>query len=485
MSISERDPEFEALLDYLKQNCDYDLTGYKDGTLMRRLQCRMQQLKIENYGNYLQYLQNHPDECIPLLNTILINYSGFFRDRDSWDYMAKQIIPQIITNKQPHEKIRVWSAGCASGQEVYTLAMLLAEILGIEQYLQRVQIFATDVDEDALSEARRASYSDKEVTGIGSQLLSKYFEQTQQRYVFDFKLRRTIIFGHHDLAKNAPMSKIDLVVCRNVLIYFKPETQAKTLVRFHFALTDNGFLFLGNSEGLTENRYIFTTVSLKHRIFAKGEKLTLQEHLLLRPQTRTKKAVDPFTTQTHMWKAAFETSPFAQLAVDRSGRLLLANEQAYALFRLNNSDIGAQVQDLEVGRLADLWANVRQLTRDAPKGSIARRDWAKSSVESNRRSLSHKHIEWVTDNGTIYLDIHITPISDPSGRLLGTNLTFVDVTRNVWLEDEIERLKSSLAKVTQELQMTKQVLNSTKNEFDSTQKELESVHQEMQFRNYL
>lgn len=448
MTISESQLEFEALLDYLKQNCSYDLTGYKDGTLMRRLQCRMQQLNIENYGNYLQYLQNHPDECVPLLNTILINYSGFFRDRHSWDYLANKIIPQIITSKQSDELIRVWSAGCASGQEVYTLIMLLAEALGIEQYLQRVQVFATDIDQDTLSQARLASYSDKEVMGIPRELLSKYFEQTEQRYVFDSKVRRTIIFGSHDLAKNAPMSKIDLLVCRNVLIYFKPETQTKTLVRFHFALRDNGFLFLGNSEGLSDNRYIFTPVSLKHRIFAKGQKLTLQEYLLLRPQTHNKKTVDPLTTQIHIWKTAFETSPFAQIAVDRSGCLLVANEQAYTLFGLNNSDIGAQLQDLEVGRLVDLWAFVGQLARDAPKGSIARRE---------RHLLTQKNIEWITNNGTTYLDIYIASISDPNGRLLGTNLTFVDVKHNIWLEDEIERLNSVLAKVTQKLQVIREV----------------------------
>jgi two-component system, chemotaxis family, CheB/CheR fusion protein len=475
MSISESQLEFEALLDYLKQNCSYDLTGYKHGTLMRRLGCRMQQLGIENYGNYLQYLQNHPDECVPLLNTILINYSGFFRERNCWDYLANKIIPQIITNKQPHERIRVWSAGCASGQEVYTLAMLLAETLGIEQYLQRVQIFATDLDEDALSEARRATYSDKEVTGIPSELLSKYFEQTEQRYVVDSKLRRTIIFGFHDLAKDAPMSKIDLLVCRNVLIYFKPETQAKTLVRFHFALADNGFLFLGNSESLNDNRYIFTPVSLKHRIFAKGQNLTLQEHLLLGSQTRTKKAVDPLTTQIHMCKAAFETSPFAQLGVDRTGRLLLANEQAYVLFSLNNSDIGSLVQDLEMRRLVDLPAFITQLARNAPFGSIARRE---------RHLLTRKNIEWTTDNGTTYLDIYIASISDSSGRLLGTNLTFVDVTHNVSLEDKIELLNSALARVTQELKETKEALDTTNKEFQSTQKELESLYQEMQFRSH-
>ncbi|KAB8319061.1 PAS domain-containing protein [Tolypothrix campylonemoides VB511288] len=445
MSISDGNPEFEALLNYLKQKCGCDLTGYKRDSLMRRFRHRMQQLNIENYAHYLQYLQEHPQECSSLDDTIFINFSGFFRDRDAWDYLANQIIPQIITRKQPHEKIRVWSAGCASGQEAYTLAMLLAEVLGIEQYLQRVQMFATDVDEDTLKQARPASYSNLEVADIESGLLSKYFEQIEQRYVFDSKIRRTIFFGRHDLTVDAPMSKIDLLVCRNVLIYFQPETQAAVLVRFHFALTDNGFLFLGNSESLTNNKQIFTPVSLKYRIFAKGQKLSLQDHLLIRPQTRNKKAVDPLTMQTRITQAAFETSPFAQFAVDQRRCLLMANEKAYVLFGLKNSDIGARLQDLEVGRVVNSWAFMRQLDR-------------------SRQPLSLKNVEWVSKLGITYLDIHITPISDPSGQLLGANLTFIDVTRNKCCEDELERLKSSLAKMTQELQLTKEVLKQTNTE---------------------
>jgi len=310
MSISDNSPDFEALLKYLKQNCGYDLTLYKRASLMRRFQRRMQQLRIDNYTNYLQYLQRHPEECDPLFDTILINFSGFFRDRDCWEFLANNIIPQIITNKQPEEKIRVWSAGCAYGQEVYTLVMLLVERLGIEQYLQRVQIFATDIDEDALKQARQASYTEHEVIGIPSQLLSRYFEKTEQRYVFLSKLRSTIIFGRHDLAVDAPMSKIDMLVCRNVLIYFNAQTQATVLVRFHFALTDKGFLFLGSAESMTSKKHIFIPVSLKHRIFTKGQSLTVDDHLLIRPETGNKKALDPLTTQIRIWQTAFEYSPF-------------------------------------------------------------------------------------------------------------------------------------------------------------------------------
>ena len=260
---------------------------------MRRFQKRMQTVGIHSYNEYLDYLKLHPEECLHLVNTILLNVTAFFRDRGSWDYLANEIIPQIIGRKKPNEPIRVWSAGCASGEEAYTLAIIFAEALGTEQFLERVKIYATDVDREAIKQARAASYSKQNVTSIPGRLVSKYFEQTEQHYVFDKNLRRTIIFGCHNLTVDAPISRIDLLVCRNVLMYLTTVAQARMLVCFHFALNDNSFLFLGNAESLLARSNIFTPINLKHRIFSKGLKLGLQDHLLLRNRNPKKEKVKP------------------------------------------------------------------------------------------------------------------------------------------------------------------------------------------------
>lgn len=157
----------------------------------------------------------------------------------------------------------------ASGEETYTIAMLLAEALGMEQYSDRVKVFATDVDVEALNYARHASYSQKEVQSIPPELLDKYFERVNGRYVVQKELRRCVIFGRHDLVQDAPISRIDLLVCRNTLMYFNTETQAKILDRFHFALHDNGFLFLGKAEMLFTRNHSFTPVDLRKRLFTK------------------------------------------------------------------------------------------------------------------------------------------------------------------------------------------------------------------------
>lgn len=408
MHFPQAKREFEALLDYLKHYRGCDLTGYKRSTLERRFAQRMHTVKISSYQDYLKYLQSHSEESIALLDTVLINFSSFFRDREAWEFLASDIIPQIIARKQPDESIRVWSAGCAFGQEVCSLLILFAEALGIESCLERVQFYATDVDEVAIKQARQATYHANEVAGIPSDLLKKYFDKSGQGYVFRQTFRRKIVFGHHDLAKDAPMSKIDLLMCRNVLIYFNSETQAKILARFHFALRDNGFLFLGRTETLTTRRQIFTLVNLNHRVYTKRLNLEVEDILSILSKSDEKKESDSTIRQISIWKSAYEMSPFAQLVIDIYGRLIVANEQAQLLFRLTSNDWNRPFEELELGKLMGSYLSLKTFYRD-------------------RRPLTLKNIEWIAANDTKSLNLFITPVFNLRQRLLGVNLLFIDM----------------------------------------------------------
>jgi two-component system CheB/CheR fusion protein len=451
MNLPQGDREFEALLDYLKHNRGCDLTGYKRSTLVRRFRHRLQSINIGSYQDYLQYLQSHSEEWMALLDTVLINFTNFFRDRNAWDYLANEIIPKIIASKQPDESIRVWSAGCASGQEVYSLLILFAEILSIESCLQRVQLFATDVDGAAIGQARQGIYQGTEVKEMPPALLEKYFKQTEQGYVFHPQLRRKIIFARHNLAEDAPMSKIDLLTCRNALMYFNPDTQATILARFHFALKNTGFLFLGRAETLTSHRrQIFTPVNLKHRVYAKGLNLELDDLLLINPRSRQKQAVDPLATCVRIWQTAFETSPFAQLAVGFNGCLVMANAQANTLFGLTLKELGHPLQTLKPGQLVSSRTSIKQLCSD-------------------RHPATLKNVEYRTPDGTTYLDVSITPVFSSDGHLLGMNLTFTDVTANKQLKDKLEHAHSELARVSKRLEETKAALDASRTEFESTQ----------------
>jgi two-component system CheB/CheR fusion protein len=259
------DPHFELLLVYLKESRGFDFTGYKRSSLVRRVNRRMSQVGIPDYQEYLDYLQVHPDEFTALFNTILINVTGFFRDPDAWDYLRAEVLEPLVLSRPADSVIRVWSAGCASGEEAYTLAIALVETLGPEAFRERVKIYATDVDEEQLNEARQATYGEREMQTMPPQLLERYFEQSGNRFSFRKDLRRSVIFGRNDLVQDAPISRIDLLTCRNTLMYFNAETQSKILGRFHFALADSGVLFLGKAEMLLSHGSLFVPIDLKRR----------------------------------------------------------------------------------------------------------------------------------------------------------------------------------------------------------------------------
>lgn len=242
--------ELEDLLKYLKRVSQVDLTGYKRSSLLRRTQVRMQRTGVSNYREYFAHLRQQPDEVTHLLDTIFINYTYFFRDHLVWDCLKTQVIPQILANKSPNEPIRVWSAGCASGEEAYSLAILFAELLGLEQFQRRVRIYGTDVDRDAVLQAQRGCYPRHVAEGIPSDLLERYFENTVYGYRWRQKRGQSIRFYTHNLMQSSSLPCIDLLVCRNAIMYFTLEAQLRTLRHLHSSLNRDGFLLLGKAEGL-------------------------------------------------------------------------------------------------------------------------------------------------------------------------------------------------------------------------------------------
>src|SRR5262245_58518997 len=188
--MTNPDPAFEALLAHLKEARAFDFTGYKRSSLGRRVDRRMAQVGTTDYLDYLDYLQVHQDEFTALFNTILINVTSFFRDPDAWQYLREESLPALLAARPPDAPMRVWSAGCASGEEAYTLAMVLADMLGVEQCRQRVKIYATDVDDEGLVQARQGSYSDHAMAAVPAELVERYFEKTNGRHTFRKDLRR-------------------------------------------------------------------------------------------------------------------------------------------------------------------------------------------------------------------------------------------------------------------------------------------------------
>jgi two-component system, chemotaxis family, CheB/CheR fusion protein len=464
------DPDFEALLDYIHRGRGFDFTGYKRASLVRRVVKRMQVVGVEGYIPYVDYLEVHPEEFRALFDTILINVTGFFRDPQAWEALAEEIIPRLLAGKRPEEPIRAWSAGCASGEEAYSLAIALAEALGPAAFRDRVKIYATDVDEHALAKARSAQYDAKEVQGLPPALLAKYFEPINpDLHGFQKDLRRCLIFGRHDLIQDAPISRIDLLACRNTLMYFNTETQARILDRFHFALSDRSFLFLGKAETLMTYTETFIPIDLKRRIFAKVPRPSqLRDRLigLGRAGAEDGRAATPLASQVKLRELAFEGGPVAQLVVESGGLLSMANEKARGMFAIDPADLGRPFQDLQVSyRPADLRTCIDRAYDERKPAKLAEVEWSPRAGEVG------------------YLDIHVIPLFEPGGGPIGASITFVDATVSRRLQEELATSHRELESAYEELQSTNEELETMNEELQSTIEELETTNEELQSTN--
>src|SRR5215467_9454822 len=199
--------ELEALLDYLHERRNFDFRGYKRASLSRRIFKRMQAINVDDYQRYIEVLEANPGEFAELFNTILINVTSFMRDKEAWDALAADVIPALAEAKGPEDPVRVWSAGCASGQEAYSLAVLFADALGEERFRRAVKIYATDADNDALNDARHGRYPERQlVEAFGEERANRFFDVEAGYGVFRSDLRRALIFGRHDLVQDPPIS---------------------------------------------------------------------------------------------------------------------------------------------------------------------------------------------------------------------------------------------------------------------------------------
>jgi two-component system, chemotaxis family, CheB/CheR fusion protein len=458
----DTDPEWAGLLQYLLEERGFDFHGYKPASLARRIHKRMDTVGLRGFSAYQEYLKTHPGEFVTLFNTILINVTSFFRDPAAWEGVRSRAIPEILAAKSPEEPIRAWSAGCASGEEAYTIAMLLAEAMGVEEFQRRVKIYATDIDDDALNAARQGTYAARHVEDVPADLLPKYFDQANGIYTFRKDLRRQVIFGRHDLINDAPISRVDLLTCRNTLMYLSAETQARVLARLHFALNEGGFLLLGRAETLVAHGQSFVTVDLKRRLSRKGARRSPKE-LFVPAEQPVRQDGNP---EGGLQDAALEASPMAQLVVDSGGELALANERARDLFGLRKDDVGRPLRDLQISYNP---VELRSLI---------------DRVESERRPLLVKEIEWRGRHGALrWLDLSIAPLLDRSGVVSGTILTFNDATVHRQLQRELEQSHQELETAYQELQSTNEELETTNEELQSTVEELETTNEELQSTN--
>ncbi|HEX3958533.1 MAG TPA: CheR family methyltransferase, partial [Trebonia sp.] len=425
---------------------------------------RMALVSVATVAEYRDYLELQPEEFGALFDSMLINVTGFFRDPLGWQALANTVLPELLSAKSAKAPVRVWSAGCATGQEAYTLAMVIAEAIGPDQFRERVKIYATDLDEEALQTARAGLYDAHALADVPDRLRDLYFESSVMagKSAFRRDLRRQVIFGRNDLTRDAPISRVDLLAARNTLMYFNAEAQANVIRRFHFALSYPGYLFLGKAEMLLNHADRFTPVDLRNRLFRKTSPAVLDPRGAAGPAD-----VNGAETPARIEGATLSAGPVAQLAVDLSGKLRVANAAAEALFNLRPRDLGRPFQDLEVSyRPVELRSRI-------------------DHVRKELRPAELHDVEWQRPGGAepAYYDLAIVPLFGGPGDLIGVGVSFTDVTRYRRVRDELAHANTELERAYEELQSLNEELETTNEELQSTNEELETTNEELQSTN--
>jgi two-component system CheB/CheR fusion protein len=469
--VTEPDPpdgDLEDLLTFIRDSRGFDFTGYKRSSLARRIRKRMQDVGIPDYVDYQDRLESSAEEFRYLFNTILINVTSFFRDTDTWTYLQREILPDLLSGIDPTEEIRVWSAGCSSGEEAYSLAIVLAEALGIEECVRRVKIYGTDVDDEALREARTGLYPAKSLEAVPEELRRKYFEVNGAQFVLRSDLRRRVIFGRHDITRDAPISRLDLLVCRNTLMYFNTEAQSKIIDRFHFALRQDGYLFLGKAEMLLSDGDRFEVANMRQRVFRRRPGSAGPQHqpVSMKPQVNGGVEVREAGRRHQLRDLALEAAPYAMLGVDVDGAVSVLNSQIRSQFGLTSQDVGRPLRDLEISyRPTELRSLIEQ----------AQAEHRTVRVNGVQRPVSADEVQ--------YLDILVQPLWAENGLSVGVAVAFLDTTTATRLALEVKRSGEELETAYEELQSTNEELETTNEELQSSIEELETTNEELQSTN--
>jgi two-component system CheB/CheR fusion protein len=463
------DPALGRLLEKISAEYNFDFREYKPVSLARRLRLRMQQVRVDSFDAYTAYLDRHPGEHVALFNTILINVTAFFRDPEAWKVLAQDVIPRLVDEAGATGALRVWSAGCSSGEEVYSTAMLVGEHLGDRSRNFNVKIYATDVDDEALHAGRQGLYRVEDVKDVPPDLLEKYFTREGQAYRFRRDLRRWCIFGRHNVAQDPPLSHVDLLICRNVLIYFSSDLQDRILARFQYSVREGGFLFMGRAESLLTRSRWFTPHHMKWRIFERttAPALTVAAVMAqtgtdaLAVPTSRPEAPSPLRPQRLV-----EALPSAVIVIDPLDSVLVWNAAAAVVFDIPPENaLGRNFRDLDISyRVEGLRARIEEVK----SGHIPSR---MENVTFNRRSGELVHVE-----------LSIIPILEGT-RLLGVAVHGLDATETARTKDQMARVADQHATAIEELQSTNEELETTNEELQSTNEELETTNEELQSTN--
>ena len=466
----------DELCDVLRETVGHDFSRYKHSTLVRRVARRMQVLSIEDASEYVRRIRSDADECQALFQDLLINVTQFFRDADDFSALEEAAITTIVRDCRDGQEIRVWVPGCSSGEEAYTLAILFAEAMRRYEKRPYVQIFATDIDDKMLDIARNATYPLSALGDIPVEYQHRYVIGGTDTFSLTPQLRDLVRFSLHNVVRDPPFSKIDLISCRNLLIYFDDELQKLVLPLFHFALRDSGFLFLGSSEGIGRFDDLYETINQSARIFRRKNVKSNYNLQVGKGQVPTyvRRREGSVSSENTGRSGTTETAALRRLAEKYAPVSFLVDEEGLLIQKW-----GAAGRYLEFPDRVERTIHLPTLARPGMREVIG--PMLRKVAESQTRLVS-RGVQITTEFGRIESAILCEPVA-AGGYLIVVRETGALQPFDEDEFDDFEAGEGQLAFLEEELQNTRHRLRSTVEELETTNEELKSSNEEMMSMN--
>ena len=479
----------QKILRLLSARTGHDFSLYKKSTLYRRIEKRASLHQIAGISEYARFVEQSPEEIDALFHELLIGVTRFFRDPEAFDYLQNEVIPDLVNNAAQGSSIRVWLPACSTGEEAYSLAILLWECIDKLQFGAgiKIQVFATDIDERAIEVARKGFYPGNIAADVSPERLESFFTQAGSGYMVKKLIRDTVVFAQQNLISDPPFTRMDIISCRNLLIYFSPELQRKIFPIFHYALNPNGILFLGTAEGIGSFEELFSTIDSKWKVFRRKEMIPTRARLMEIPfsssfvgthdieNLETEDAVD---VKEALRRTLLERYAPPSVVVTADGDIVLVSGRT-----------GKYLEPAEGNAALNINAMAREGLRLELSGAIHRSSKHKTVV--TLMSLNVK-----TNGDYQKVDVIVSPLVQQGGVSELFVVTFDDVIspeaadtitgsagkpqgRDVELEKELSYTKERLQSTLEEMESTSEELKSSNEELQSTNEELQSTNEEL------
>jgi two-component system CheB/CheR fusion protein len=496
----EREVALRDVLALLQLRTGHDFTHYKRATVLRRLERRLQVNGLQNVMAYREFLEQRPEETRLLLQDMLISVTNFFRDRDTFETLERQIIPAIFREAPPGERIRAWSIGCATGEEAYSLAMLLADQAALSEAPREYQVFASDVDEQAINVARRAQYPESIITDVTPARLRQYFDKQDSHYCVGKHIREQVLFAIHNALRDPPFSRMHLISCRNLLIYLDRDIQRRVFEMMHYALHPDGYIFLGNAESADAVPELFKPVDKKHRIYRAVKNRSRAYYMQVHPQMGTLRPTEVRITslqeredrsvQNLHWQLLQDAAP-PSLLIDQNNDLVYATKSAGRYLQPPEGEILRNVlklthPDLQLELRAALFQTGKtRLPVTTPPVSVK----MGSKLVAVTMSLRPAPRQHAADGMTLLLFNESTESAEldlaaghSAERTVAVHLDEELRSTKEQLRAMVDQYEAALADLkasNEELQAVNEELRSAMEELETSKEELQSVNEEL------